>query len=93
MARKISHHDERYNVIVVGEKGYELQTESYNRLKDNVLFFNIDGKTKVIQILSSVPSEGKTVTTTNLHHYLLLKYDMHEDFLSQHRLLILFDHS
>ena len=65
MAR-ISHHDERYNKIVVGQPGFEIQTESYNRLKDNILYFNLDGKVKVIQVLSSIPTEGKTITTTNL---------------------------
>ena len=66
MARNNMHHDERYNNIVVGEEGFELQTESYNRLKDNLLYLNIDGKAKVIQFLSSLASEGKTITTTNL---------------------------
>lgn len=40
--------------------------EDYNRLKDNVLYLNADGKNKVIQIESSVMSEGKTTVVCNL---------------------------
>lgn len=40
--------------------------DDYNRLKDNVLYLNADGKNKVIQIESSVMSEGKTTAVCNL---------------------------
>lgn len=40
--------------------------EDYNRLKDNVLYLNADGKNKVIQIESSVMAEGKTTVVCNL---------------------------
>lgn len=40
--------------------------EDYNRLKDNVLYMNVDGNTKVIQIESALMSEGKTTLVSNL---------------------------
>ena len=40
--------------------------EGYNRLKDNVLYMNADGNTKVIQIESSSAKEGKTTVACNL---------------------------
>ena len=40
--------------------------EGYDRLKDNVLYMNADGKTKVFQIESSVSGEGKTTVAGNL---------------------------
>lgn len=42
------------------------QFDDYNRLKDNVLYLNVDGKNKVIQIESSVMAEGKTTVVCNL---------------------------
>lgn len=56
----------RNNVIVVNKPGNELITESLNRLKDNILFFNADNKLKVIQICSSTACEGKTTVLANL---------------------------
>ncbi len=40
--------------------------EGYDRLRDNILFLNADGNKKVIQVESSVASEGKTTTLCNL---------------------------
>lgn len=40
--------------------------EGYNRLKDNLLYMNADGNTKVIQIESSSAKEGKTTVACNL---------------------------
>ncbi len=40
--------------------------EDYNRLKDNVLYLNADGKNKVIQMESAVMGEGKTTVVCNL---------------------------
>lgn len=40
--------------------------EGYNRLKDNLLYMNADGNTKVFQIESSVMGEGKTTVACNL---------------------------
>ena len=50
--------------IYIGENGGHV--EGYNRLKDNVLYLNADGKNKVIQIESSVSAEGKTTVICNL---------------------------
>lgn len=51
--------------IVVGST-YQTGTEGYDRLRDNILFLNADGNKKVIQVESSVASEGKTTTVCNL---------------------------
>ncbi len=56
----------RNNVLVVNKPGNEIITESFNRLKDNILFFNADNKVKVIQISSSTACEGKTTVIANL---------------------------
>lgn len=42
------------------------QQDGYTRLRDNVLYMNADGKTKVFQLESSVASEGKTTVASNL---------------------------
>ena len=52
--------------IVVTEKTTGGYAEGYNRLRDNVLFLNAAGNTKVIQIESSVANECKTTVTCNL---------------------------
>lgn len=48
------------------DKGNTGCLEDYNRLKDNLLYMNADGKTKVFQIESSVAGEGKTTVACNL---------------------------
>lgn len=40
--------------------------EAYNKLKDNLLYMNADGDTKVFQIESAMMSEGKTTVLANL---------------------------
>lgn len=52
--------------IVVKENSMSSKAEGYNRLTDNILYLNADGKNKVIQIESSVSHEGKTTVTCNL---------------------------
>lgn len=52
--------------IYLSTTGEGHNNEDYNRLKDNLLYLNADGKAKVIQIESSVMSEGKTTTISNL---------------------------
>ena len=51
--------------IVVGENHTKIQ-RGYDRLKDNVLYMNADGKNKVIQVESAVSAEGKTTVLCNL---------------------------
>lgn len=51
--------------IVVGESHCKAQ-RGYNRLKDNVLYMNADGKNKVIQFESALSAEGKTTVLCNL---------------------------
>ncbi len=60
--RKKSNYESR---IIVGESHNKAQ-RGYDRLKDNVLYMNADGKTKVIQIESAVSAEGKTTVLCNL---------------------------
>lgn len=52
--------------IIVGEGASLQHVEGYNRLKDNILYMNADGKKKVIQIESAVQGEGKTTVVCNL---------------------------
>ncbi len=52
--------------IIVGGKGENKSAEAYNRLRDNILYMNADGKVKVIQIESAVSGEGKTTVACNL---------------------------
>ena len=56
----------REEAIVVQEKSSARRLECYNRLKDNVLFANDNGKNKVIQVESSVAGECKTTVAANL---------------------------
>lgn len=56
----------RQNSIVVYKPGNEVITESFNRLKDNIVFQNVDNTIKVIQISSSTACEGKTTVISNL---------------------------
>ena len=61
-----SRSDAEVGRIVVGEGSTAHQIEGYNRLKDNVLYMNADGKNKVIQVESAVSGEGKTTVLCNL---------------------------
>ena len=62
--KKKRHHDDQGRIFVGEEKGSRV--EGYNRLKDNVLYMNADGNTKVIQVESAVSAEGKTTVVCNL---------------------------
>lgn len=52
--------------IVIKDGAPQRIVEGYNRLKDNVLYMNADGKVKVIQFESAVSGEGKTSVCCNL---------------------------
>ena len=56
----------RSESIIFGREGNAAVKEAYTRLKDNVLYFAVDGNKKVIQVESSTASEGKTTTVSNL---------------------------
>ncbi|MDD3170806.1 MAG: CpsD/CapB family tyrosine-protein kinase [Bacilli bacterium] len=56
----------RNEAIVYNSNGNEALKEAYTRLKDNILYYCIDGKKKVIQIESSVNGEAKTTTLANV---------------------------
>ena len=57
---------QREEAIIVTKGGSSEFDESYNRLKDNLIYYNSDGNHKVIQIESSIAGEGKTTLTSNL---------------------------
>ncbi len=50
--------------IIVGQKHGE--SESYYRLKDNILYYSDNGKNKVFQVESSISGEGKSTVIINL---------------------------
>ena len=54
-----------YGKIVVG-KDSNSSSSGFNRLRDNVLYLNADGNNKVIQVESSMASEGKSTVACNL---------------------------
>ena len=56
---------DKFGKIYVNETD-SAKFEDYNRLKDNVLYMNVDGNTKVIKIESALMSEGKTTVVSNL---------------------------
>ena len=51
--------------IVVGDTSGSANS-SYNRLKDNIIYYIDDGKNKVFQIESSIAGEGKSTIVANL---------------------------
>lgn len=63
---KKNHKILREEAIIIGDSNNLNATEAYNRLKDNVLYFSLDGNNRVIQIESSIAGEGKTTLTANL---------------------------
>ena len=56
----------RSESIFYNKNGYGLAKEAVDRLKDNLLYWAIDGEKKVIQFESSVSGEAKTTTNANL---------------------------
>lgn len=58
--------DENACRILVNNDGVLEHGEGYTRLKDNILYMNADGKTKVIQVESALSAEGKTTVVANL---------------------------
>lgn len=61
-----------YNIIWTKEKPLSYITESFQKLIANLEYVNVDKSYKVIQITSSISSEGKTTFLSNLA-YLLSK--------------------
>ena len=53
-------------IVVEKNASTTSKTEGYQRLKDNILYLNADGKTKVISVESSLTHEGKTTVACNL---------------------------
>ena len=56
----------RSESIFYNKEGNHLAKESVDRLKDNLLYWAIDGKNKVVQFESSIAGEAKTTTNANL---------------------------
>lgn len=65
LKKKKKHLSREYG-IVVNDYHNGGVVESYNRLRDNILYYSLDGKNRVIQVESSVSGEGKTVLLANL---------------------------
>ena len=57
---------DRPETIVFGKPGNYVIKDEFTRLKDNILYFAVDGKCKVIQIESAIAGEAKTTTVSNL---------------------------
>lgn len=47
-------------------KQFSKQKEAFKRLRDNILFYSLDGNKKVIEIVSSISFEAKTTLAINL---------------------------
>lgn len=56
----------RNNSIVYEANKHNWINESFNRLRDNVLYYCLDNTKKVIQVESSIAGEAKTTTICNL---------------------------
>lgn len=56
----------REEAIIVNDYQNNSALEAYNRLRDNILYFSLDGNNRVIQIESSIAGEGKTTLASNL---------------------------
>lgn len=56
----------RSEAIVMDRPGNSLIKEAYTRLKDNILYYTVDGDKKVIQMESTIQGESKTTTVCNL---------------------------
>ena len=57
---------QNFESMIVVDGTHSLVQRGYDRLKDNILYMNADGKNKVIQIESALSSEGKTTVLCNL---------------------------
>ena len=68
MARKNKHStldNPHYRIITV-EEPLSLAAESYRRIKTSLEFANVDKQPQVVQVVSSMQGEGKSVTVLNL---------------------------
>lgn len=63
--QKHYHHSRSISQVYSAEN-YPKQHDAFIRLRDNVLFYSLDGKTKVILIESSISFEAKTTCAINL---------------------------
>ena len=63
-SKKASNFDTNVPKIIIGKKMGG--SESYYRLKDNIIYFSDNGKNKVFHIESSMSGEGKSTVVINL---------------------------
>ena len=56
----------RSEAIIMDRPGNAMSKESFVRLKDNILYYCVDGDKKVIQVESTIQGESKTTTACNL---------------------------
>lgn len=53
------------SIMIENQQNFRV-IEAYNRLRNNILYFSLDGNNRVIQVESSVAGEGKTTLASNL---------------------------
>jgi capsular exopolysaccharide synthesis family protein len=52
--------------LIVQESPQSMRAEAFRRLRTNLQFLDVEGKTNAIVMTSALPAEGKTTTTINL---------------------------
>lgn len=62
-----------YNYIWTKENPISYITEAYQKFIANFEYINVDGKYKIIQVTSSVSSEGKSTFLSNVSYLMALK--------------------
>lgn len=65
LAKKLLKKDHNYS-IVSDENPYSTITEQYRKLRTNIDYSNFNESIKMINLTSSLPGEGKTITALNL---------------------------
>ena len=61
---------EKYDYLVTKQDPLSYVTESFQKVIINLEYSNVDGKYKVIQFTSTLPSEGKSTFVSNLSYLL-----------------------
>lgn len=70
MKRNNRNNIDLYPYVVSKEKPLSFSSEEYQKTVINLEYVNVDGKYKVIQLTSTIGSEGKSTTVANLAYLL-----------------------
>src|SRR5690554_2436050 len=70
MKRNNKNNIDLYPYVVSKEKPLSFSSEEYQKTVINLEYVNVDGKYKVIQLTSTIGSEGKSTTVANLAYLL-----------------------